>query len=68
MASKKVIQYISLDNGRCGLSTESPRDILHRIGTENVRAIRPASQKEVDWVRAMGGDVPDGIVRERRHA
>jgi hypothetical protein len=63
---KPIINYISLVGGRCGLTTESKREVLARCGSENVVATEPATQEQVDWIRAMGGKVPDGRVVKRK--
>lgn len=60
---RRTIMYISLHGTGCGLSTDSEKEIFRREGTSNVREVRPATQKDVDWVKAMGGYVPDGIIR-----
>lgn len=58
----KTIRYVSLYNGRCGLKTDTKREILRRLGADNVREIRLATQRDVDHVRMMGGHVPIGRV------
>lgn len=65
---KKVIKYITLSGGRCGLSTATNKDILASEGRANVASIRPATREDVEWVRAMGGHVPEGIVRKARQS
>lgn len=62
--SKPVIKYISLWGGGCGLSTSSKSEILRSHGTANVQLVRPATQKDVEWVRAFGGYVPDGRIEK----
>lgn len=59
--NKKVIKYISLRSG-CGLSTKSPEQILREEGSNNVQYVRDATAKDVEWIRAMGGYVPDGRI------
>jgi len=61
---KKVIKYIQLYNGRCGLSTSTKREILADEGRANVANITYATDAQVSWVRSMGGHVPDGIVKK----
>ncbi len=64
----KTIRYISFGGNMesyCGLTTESASAVLRRYGTDNVRDVRPATQAEIDWVRAMGGEVPEGVVSPR---
>lgn len=63
---KPTIRYVSLVAGGCGLTTDPVRSILKREGTANVRSISNATQKQVDWVRAMGSYVPDGIIRAEK--
>jgi hypothetical protein len=65
---KKVIKYITLSGGRCGLSTATDKDILASEGRANVASIRPATREDVDWVRAIGGHIPEGIVRKARQS
>jgi len=62
----KTIRYIKLFGGRCGLTTDTKREVLRREGESNVLDVRPATQQEVDWVRAMGGRVPEGKVRREK--
>jgi len=59
---KPILRYIELNNGRCGLSIETPAKIMREQGTANVRGIRPATEADVVHVRSMGGDVPDGRI------
>lgn len=58
----KTIRYIKLYGGRCGLTTDTKREVMKREGTSNVLEVRPATQKDVDWVRGMGGHVPNGRI------
>lgn len=58
----KQLNYISLYNGRCGLTTDTPAQVLRREGTGNVRLVRPATAKDVAWIRGMGGNVPQGRI------
>ena len=55
---KRTVWYIGLGN-YCGLSSESKSEILRRNGTDNVTELRPATQDDVNNIRAMGGRVPD---------
>ena len=55
---KPVINYIDLYSGRCGLTVERRSEVLRRLGTDNVRSVRPATEDEVLGVEAMGGHVP----------
>ena len=59
---KPTIRYVELAGLGCGLSTDSERNILRREGTSNVRRISNATKENVEWVRAMGGYVPDGRI------
>lgn len=64
--SKPIIRYIELTNGRCGLSIETALQIRREEGSRNVKNITNATAKQVEWVRGMGGLVPDGrIVKEK---
>lgn len=65
--SKKIIKYISLKSG-CGLSTKSPEQILREEGSNNVEFVRNATADEVDWIRAMGGYVPEGRIASKGEA
>ncbi|MGE0769877.1 MAG: hypothetical protein AB7L90_25845 [Hyphomicrobiaceae bacterium] len=64
--SRPIIQYIALWNGRCGLSVASPAQIRREQGTANIKSIRPATHDDVIHVRAMGGHVPVGRIKEIR--
>jgi hypothetical protein len=59
---KRVIRYFEFYGSGCGLSTDMPTQIVRRYGTANVRLIRNATEKDVAWVRGMGGAVPDGRI------
>lgn len=51
------------------MSTASKKAILDAHGRDNVTVIRPATKDDVEWVRDMGGHVPeDGIIRRRRQS
>jgi len=63
MPRKKTIYYIGLDGAYCGLTTDSKRETLRRLGTENVATFRPATAEDIASVKAMGGFVPDGAIR-----
>lgn len=56
--SKPILRYISLWNGRCGLTTKTRDSIYREQGTDNVKYVRNATEKDVAWVAGMGGDVP----------
>lgn len=64
MPKKPIIQYIDLHGLGCALSADTPSQILRREGYANVRSIRPATSKDVAWVKAMGGYVPDGCTAD----
>ena len=59
-----MIYYIEFRNGYCGLSQEPKRTILRRHGTENVGSISPATAEQIDYVRAMGGYVPERAIKK----
>jgi hypothetical protein len=63
---KRAIHYIGLVGLGCGLTTECKRDALRRIGIDNVATFRPATQADVDWVKGMGGYVPDGRIAKEQ--
>jgi hypothetical protein len=56
--SKPYLKVIELRQGGMGLSTSSDPDIRRNHGMYNLRTIRYATQKDIDWVRCMGGHVP----------
>lgn len=60
--SKPIIRYIELYGGGCGLRAESPASIYRSEGTSNVRLVRNATEKDIVYVKAMGGHVPDGRI------
>ena len=60
--SKRIIRYIALWGSGCGLSTDTPAQIMREHGTSNVKHIRNATQEDIDWVRCMGGRVPEGRI------
>jgi hypothetical protein len=60
--SRKIIKAVTLRGGRVGLSAETESAIKRRVGSDNLVSVKPATQSQVDWVRAMGGIVPDGRV------
>lgn len=60
--SKPIIKAIELHIGGIGLSIYSKSTILICEGTANVRSIHNATKKDVEWVKAMGGYVPDGRI------
>lgn len=62
-----TLYYVSLYNGHCGIigavNLESARqEARWSSGSDNVRSVRPATQGDIDWVKAMGGRVPKGRV------
>ena len=63
--SRKIIKRV-LAYGLVGLSTDTKREILREHGRGNVQSVRNATQEDVDWVRGMGGYVPDGIVAKEQ--
>ena len=63
-AVTRAIQYVSLWSGQCGLSNDTPAQILRREGSANVKHIHLATEKDVAWIRGMGGKVPDGRIAE----
>lgn len=62
---KPTIRCVMLRNGRVGLSVAKRSTILREEGTLNVLSIENATPAQVEHVRAMGGYVPDGIVRRK---
>lgn len=55
-----IINMVRLTNGRCGLTTDPPKQVMLEQGSANVRSIKPATADDVHWVRQMGGNVPHG--------
>lgn len=59
-----MLYYVSLYGGHCGLIaaksiTQAQAKALHNEGHSNVRGVRKATEKDIEWIRAMGGRVPD---------
>lgn len=59
--SKETLYYVSTDRG-CGIRAARDEDAVWRqlareVGTDNVRDVREATEKDMDWVRGMGGYV-----------
>jgi hypothetical protein len=44
-------------NGRTLSSAE--RSFREEVGSYGFKSIRPAEMADIEWVRAMGGDVPE---------
>lgn len=61
--SKPFLMCVELRSG-IGIRAESRRNILKQYGTVNVMDIHYATQKEIEWVRAMGGFVPEGRIHK----
>ena len=61
--AKPIIKYVSLRHG-CKLSCDTPDQILRSEGSNNVEYVRNATSEEVAWIKAMGGNVPDGRIAE----
>lgn len=56
------IYYADTDRG-CALRTAETltaarRQINREVGSDNVGAVRPATENDIAWVRGMGGYVP----------
>jgi hypothetical protein len=59
-----MLYYVSLFGGQCGLIaaksiTQAKANACHDEGHSNVIGVRKATEKDIEWVRAMGGRVPD---------
>ena len=55
--------FIELYNGHCTLLKAKDLDeatnvCWHYNGKSNTKLVRPATQDDIDWIRAMGGWVP----------
>lgn len=57
---KPIIKCVYVHGRGVGLFTGTDAQIKRRLGTENVERIRPAKAKDIAYVKAMGGFVPDG--------
>jgi hypothetical protein len=68
MSAAPVLLYVVLENGRCGLTTDSRTEVLRKQGTFNVQHIRPATEKDVAWVQGMGGAVPESYRLKARQS
>lgn len=60
---KKTLFYVSISGRGCGLRAakdeDAVRDMMAReAGTDNIQEIREATDKDIDWVKGMGGRVP----------
>ena len=50
---------------RCAANIQQARkNALVESGTFNFKSIRKATKRDIEWVRAMGGHVPDEPKRE----
>lgn len=60
------IYYADTDRGcalRAANSLAQARAQFNReVGSDNVQVVRVATQEDIDWVEAMGGEVPDLFV------
>jgi hypothetical protein len=62
------IYYAETDRG-CALRTAETLDkaraqFKREVGEDNVRTVREATEKDIDWVRGMGGYVPPFVKLE----
>ena len=62
--------YLETGLGCCLLMAEDAasarRTVLREVGTRHgVQVVREATQRDISWVRAMGGDVPAAMLAER---
>lgn len=60
-----TVYYVETSQG-CGLkearSIDGARAAANReVGSYNVRLVRKATPKDIDWVRGMGGYVPPTV-------
>jgi len=53
------INYVELYGGRCGLSANTEAQIRKQEGDSNIKRISVATKEQIEWVRAMGGYVPE---------
>lgn len=66
MKRKKTLYYVETDFG-CTLDAgrkleETEKEVRNREG-QYFRNIRRATKKDVAWIVAMGGYVPEGVAR-----
>jgi hypothetical protein len=61
MCHKPALKYVSTDFG-CSIRIGPDSQIIREIGTAHIKGIRFATEKDVAWVRGMGGRVPDGRI------
>lgn len=56
------LYYVSTDRGCClraaKTAAAAKRSVANDCGINNVREVRLATQRDVAWVRGMGGYVP----------
>jgi hypothetical protein len=56
------LYYVSTDRGCClrsaSTASAAKRSVANDVGINNVRDVRLATRKDVEWVRGMGGYVP----------
>lgn len=58
------IYYYEINGGSCALH-EAPnidaarKYLLRTEGSNNLGVVRPATEKDIDWIGGMGGWVPD---------
>jgi hypothetical protein len=63
---KPILRYVELYSGHCTIETGSNSEIIRRLGCFNVKFVRAATKKDVEWVKAFGGHVPDGKCLKQR--
>jgi hypothetical protein len=64
MKPKYKLYYVSLYDGFCGLHANrtlraAKSEVLKTKGTENLKSVSLATNEEIDWIKAMGGYIPN---------
>lgn len=59
--SKPILHYAETEFGCC-ITDNGKREFIRRMGTDNVRLFRKATNQDVDYVRGMNGRIPDGRI------
>lgn len=66
MSALRLLKYVGLNSGYCTLTTETERQVLNRLGTDNVSEFRDATWQDIADVRSMGGRVPEGRIAKAK--
>ena len=59
----KRLYYAVTDRGCCIRKAENIEQarklIIREVGEYGVKSVSPAKQSDIDWVKGMGGKIPD---------